>query len=379
MEYGMVKGICWYRIFSALMSVFIVFSSKDKLTSQSFGLSIAFALLIISLIFQAISREKPMLLLQKEVILAELLGSMFLIILGVYIYKPNTSAVTFAFASQYVLASVLMASIAFGLIGGLISGVIISATRLVSSFLNGSIKEVGSSLPAILSTSFTYIAAGAFIGFVIDILKKSGGELSEIRAKDNIARTLHDGVLQTLIIIKRKSKEDSIVELATRQEVELREFLFQHDSKSTKSEISIRTMIDEVVKTFNKKIDIPISLVVSPDIGTLTRVSQKALLGAISECLNNIDKHADATSVRIFIEPIDNMCTVSIIDDGIGFDVDYVMENSDGHGLNKSIVARIEEIGGTVEFRSSPNVGTEVTISIPQNPIDRTKLKQSKV
>lgn len=89
------------------MSVFIVFSSKDKLTSQSFGLSIAFGLLIISLIFQAIS-VKLMLLLQKEVILAELLGSMFLIILGVYIYKPNTSAVTFAFASQYVLASVLM-------------------------------------------------------------------------------------------------------------------------------------------------------------------------------------------------------------------------------------------------------------------------------
>jgi signal transduction histidine kinase len=53
---------------------------------------------------------------------------------------------------------------------------------------------------------------------------------------------------------------------------------------------------------------------------------------------------------------------LTVIDDGVGFDVDAAWRN--GVGLI-SMVERVETIGGVLEIRSTPGTGTSVAAVIP--------------
>jgi two-component system NarL family sensor kinase len=53
---------------------------------------------------------------------------------------------------------------------------------------------------------------------------------------------------------------------------------------------------------------------------------------------------------------------MTIVDDGVGFDVDEVW----GRGLGLvSMHERVEAMGGTFEIRSSPGAGTRLEIRVP--------------
>jgi len=65
-----------------------------------------------------------------------------------------------------------------------------------------------------------------------------------------------------------------------------------------------------------------------PDIENISKHAVKAIVGACTECLTNIEKHANANSVTIYAEPDSEMCIVSVRDDGVGFDVTSTLEIS---------------------------------------------------
>jgi signal transduction histidine kinase len=79
------------------------------------------------------------------------------------------------------------------------------------------------------------------------------------------------------------------------------------------------------------------------------------------ESLQNIYKHAKAKQVTISIKLINNVICLTIKDDGVGFDPD---KSKKGIGL-KNINSRINELDGTVKFKSEPGKGTEVIVKIP--------------
>lgn len=83
----------------------------------------------------------------------------------------------------------------------------------------------------------------------------------------------------------------------------------------------------------------------------------------IQETLQNIYKHANATKVKIGITLQNNVICLSIKDDGDGFDVN---KSRKGIGL-KNIQSRVNELGGSVNYKSRPQEGTEVFIEIPYN------------
>lgn len=85
------------------------------------------------------------------------------------------------------------------------------------------------------------------------------------------------------------------------------------------------------------------------------------LFRIIQESLQNIFKHAEAKIVKINFDYVDHKINLTILDDGIGFKSDKVKR---GIGL-KNITSRVQQMNGAVDFVSTINSGTKVSVGIP--------------
>ena len=98
------------------------------------------------------------------------------------------------------------------------------------------------------------------------------------------------------------------------------------------------------------------------------------LFRVVQEALQNALKHSKAHSVSVHLTGRRGMLALSIVDDGVGFDVDDAV----GTGLGLiSMNERLDAVGGSLEIRSKPGVGTELTIRVPLDPVrsDRTAVR----
>jgi signal transduction histidine kinase len=86
-----------------------------------------------------------------------------------------------------------------------------------------------------------------------------------------------------------------------------------------------------------------------------------AVTAATREALNNVDRHARATQARVVIGDD----SVSVFDDGVGFDQAYAAR---GHGIAESVSARMTRAGGSASVRSAPGAGTSVVLSWSPRP-----------
>ena len=85
----------------------------------------------------------------------------------------------------------------------------------------------------------------------------------------------------------------------------------------------------------------------------LFRIAQEALQNAI--------KYSGAHHVSVHLSGADGL-TLTIVDDGVGFDVNAAW----GRGLGLiSMNERVEAVGGTFEIRSEPGAGTRVGVTVP--------------
>ncbi len=78
------------------------------------------------------------------------------------------------------------------------------------------------------------------------------------------------------------------------------------------------------------------------------------------ESLNNIVRHANAANVMIDLRFEAGELTMSIADDGSGFDIE---RDFDGNGL-ASMKKRAFELGGSLSVISTPNQGTSITLKL---------------
>lgn len=102
------------------------------------------------------------------------------------------------------------------------------------------------------------------------------------------------------------------------------------------------------------------------------------VVSASREAMNNVDRHAQATSLTIIVAAD----AVTLRDNGIGFDVHRPRT---GHGITDSIVGRMKRAGGSADITSTPGVGTVTRLSWsteqsaepadPDRLIDRVRLR----
>jgi len=82
----------------------------------------------------------------------------------------------------------------------------------------------------------------------------------------------------------------------------------------------------------------------------------------VQEALQNALKHSSATTMAVHLSGASGGVTVTIADNGVGFDVDTAWRK--GIGLS-SISERVDEIGGALEIQSRPGAGTRLTATVP--------------
>ena len=93
------------------------------------------------------------------------------------------------------------------------------------------------------------------------------------------------------------------------------------------------------------------------------------LLRLIQEALSNVRKHAAAHRVQIRFSVTDTLVEVIIEDDGRGFDP-TLAQQTNRFGL-QAMGERAAILGGTLDIRSRPDAGTQLTIRTPRQSIER--------
>ena len=105
----------------------------------------------------------------------------------------------------------------------------------------------------------------------------------------------------------------------------------------------------------------PVDLQIEGDFGGLADEGRTCLYRVVQEALTNCARHAAAKTVRITMQGKNDAVSVSIQDDGVGFDTARART---GLGLI-GIEERVKVLGGSLAVDSWPRRGTLVRVEIP--------------
>jgi signal transduction histidine kinase len=272
--------------------------------------------------------------------------------------------------SVWPLAGVLTAGVLWAGRGGAIAGAVVGLGGLFGDLVEASnpgdttkattpITELSENLSSAITGSSTvvlYALAGGVAGFAVVKLREAERRISLAQAREEVARTLHDGVLQTLAVVQRRSGDPDLARLARDQERELREYLFGAEPAGGELGPRLRQAAARFEDHFEGA---RAQVIVADDLPKLTDERVEALAGAVSEALANAGKHGGARSVTVYAEPDeDGHVFCSVKDDGTGFEEHAV----EGVGLTRSIRGRVADVGGRVEVDGNPGRGTEVRL-----------------
>lgn len=203
-------------------------------------------------------------------------------------------------------------------------------------------------------------------------------ELLEDEIK-RIAYAVHDEAGQILVAVhlalsnverqsppQLKPDFDNAHLLLKQVETQLREY--SHELRPTiLDDLGLVPALQFLASAISARAALPIRVVASLK-GRVVPSVEIALYRVLQESLNNVVKHARASSVTVelTLQPGRLLCKVQ--DDGIGFNPAIAQKSGHRKGLGLvSMKERINSIGGTLEFDSSSGRGTTLLIRVPIN------------
>lgn len=185
-------------------------------------------------------------------------------------------------------------------------------------------------------------------------------QLGEARERDRQHRFLHDSALQTLEALLRDwNLDDATLRARVRHDATtLRNALRGEpgdDGATLQGELTS-------VASESAALGLRVELVVDELPDDPPRATVRALCDATRETLANVAKHAGTSDVVVRVMIADGGMRVTVRDHGAGFDTAAVRP---GFGLRQSVIARMNEVGGSAEVWSERGRGTRITIWAP--------------
>jgi len=213
----------------------------------------------------------------------------------------------------------------------------------------------------------------------IDTVRDLAGRLiaAQDEERSRVARELHDGVSQhvaelaiTLSAMRRTP--------AVRDAGLDKEFLRLYDQTSGLFE-SVRTLSHQLHPSVLRHAGLVPALrhlcdafadqqgvlcaVTAGDVEPLSDELALAAYRVIQEALRNVGRHARAQHVSVALGRVDGALTVTVTDDGVGFDPVSARQRSHGLGL-VSMEERVRSVRGALHIRSAPT-GSVIAVTIP--------------
>lgn len=266
-------------------------------------------------------------------------------------------------------AAVVSWAVLKGWRGGLFAAAVVSAADVV---------EVVAPTDNTVNNIVLLFLVGGCIGYCADLAREGHLALREalrvqaqVQERDRLARTVHDGVLQTLAFIHRRSADlggpgRELGAMAADQERLLRALVSGVPAPG----------LDEVVagdvdlrQLLGRYAGGAVQVVPPADPVPLPRKVAEELSAAVSAALDNVRRHAgDGARAWVLVEDEGRDVVVTVRDDGVGLPAGRLVEAA-AHGrlgVRSSITGRLADLGGSARYESHEGEGTAVELRVPR-------------
>ena len=199
--------------------------------------------------------------------------------------------------------------------------------------------------------------------------------------RDRIARELHDSLAQVLGVIhlqlralETRAKDEAshmmadelsdLAETADEAYQDVREAILGL-RETVREDDGLEGSLREYLRKNSRQTGIVATLTCEGDTRrALTPRSEVQLLRVVQEALTNTRKHSRAKRVAVKIDCTGPVATLTIEDDGVGFDPAAATRSMEGGFGLASMRERVEQIGGRLDVHTAPNEGTTIIVAL---------------
>lgn len=197
-----------------------------------------------------------------------------------------------------------------------------------------------------------------------------------------VSRELHDGISQILVsakyavetaIARINQKKDNAIEPMDKAAKRLQDAIHEvrrisRDLRpAVLDDLGLKPAIESMCAELQDRSGMLIEVKCENIDNQLNIAKKTTLYRVLQETLTNIERHADATVIKILIKREGQSVMMRISDNGVGFETNRYIRNRDpraGIGL-RNMRERMEFHGGGLSVRSEPDDGTTITAFIP--------------
>lgn len=267
-------------------------------------------------------------------------------------------------------AGVISAAVLLGRRGGIPAAVAIGVVDVV---------EVGSPTPNTINNIVLLLLIGALIGYACDLAREGHAKLREalvlearVRERERLARTVHDGVLQTLAFINRRGGDlggpaAELGAMAAEQERVLRALVSgttpDDPSAAESAEVDLRQALGRFAGG-------QVHLVAPADPVLVPPLVGEELAAAVGAALDNVHQHAGpGAQAWVLLEDEGADVAVTVRDNGAGMPPGRLEEAAAAGrlGAASSIRGRLSDLGGEATYSSREGSGVTVRMRAPKD------------
>ena len=198
-----------------------------------------------------------------------------------------------------------------------------------------------------------------------------------------ISRDLHDDINQRLamLIVQAESLEASLPPSASDCSKELRSIqdrltelsddvrhLAYQFHPSILDDLGLTVALQRLLDDCTARSNLEGVLEIHSTLPTIPQAVSTCLYRIAQESLANVMKHARATQVTVSLFTTPDALTLTVQDDGVGFDTQLLADSNRGLGLI-SMAERVRLVHGTVTIDSIPHQGTRLSFRVPHREV----------
>ena len=195
--------------------------------------------------------------------------------------------------------------------------------------------------------------------------------------RQRLSRELHDSLGQSILALKMKferiretSDEKKLIIISETEELffkimtEIRN-ISNDLMPAVLTEFGLLMAIKKIVREFSANTNIEIEFNSNITNEIFDKKIETHIYRIVQEALSNIQKHSQASKVKLLINKLNNNIELFINDNGKGFILNKNVQIK-GNGIS-NIKERINLLGGKVDYVSNINKGTSIKCIIPIN------------